>query len=199
MTLQKSDTRLAGDRVFARWVPTLRGVFGAALRRQRAAIVVALLLWAAALALGIKSAGDGTSLLHSDQDLASGRFWLSVFGTNARISLGLFSGVVLLGTTTLFQVVSTAPLLGAMVAEVVNLRGWGAFAVHVGPHLLPELGAIVLATAAGLSSLVGLVRRMGGWSSRVAFLQALRDAFLLEVIALLSLLVAATIETWISR
>jgi len=173
-------------------------VLTACLRRQWAAIAFASLVWAVMLALGFSEGGDGANLVQRDKAVVSGSLWWEIFSGNSRIALGLFSGVVCLGLTTLLLTATSATILGAMTAQVIHLFGWGEFAVRVGPHLIPEMGGFVLATAAGMTSLVALVRRIGGWSERLAFGQVLRDALTLQLLAFPALLLAATIETWVS-
>lgn len=170
----------------------------ARLRRQRSAIVLSVVIWSATVALGASASQGGPPLYSRTADLEASALWWDVFGTNAAIALGLFSGVVLLGVTTILQTVVTGTLLGAMLGQAHADFAPSEIVAHVGPHLVPEIAGLVLATAAGLTTLVAIARRAGGWTRRVAIGQALRDALALLVVALVSLLLAATLETWIS-
>ncbi|WNB85737.1 stage II sporulation protein M [Cellulomonas sp. ATA003] len=170
----------------------------ACLRRQWPALVLAALLWSAMVAVGYGEGLRGTDVVEREAVTVSGALWWEIFSNNAHITLGLFSGLVCLGITTVLLTATSATILGVLTAQAIGLVGPAQFALGVGPHLVPEMAGFVLATAAGLTSVVAVARRIGGWSTRLAVGQVLRDALVLQLLALVALAIGATIETWVS-
>ncbi|MFF2806101.1 stage II sporulation protein M [Streptomyces sp. NPDC058000] len=177
----------------------LLGGWGRLLRRQRAALVVGNLLWLGPIAAGC-ALGDRLDFgVRARTVPAGGDLWWSIVGTNAGVALLAFAGVLTFGLATIAFSLVSGLLTGLGIAQATTVAGWGDLARHVLPHAWLELPAIGIAVGAGVVPLIAATRWLAGrGGARPSLRDVLGDAFGLLGTSLFLLLIAATIETWVS-
>lgn len=179
----------------------LKGLFA----RQRLALCIGALLWLGAVAAGIAT----VPLEQKSQSglVPASPSWAlrwSILSNNAIIALLAFAGILTFGIITVLYALASGLLFGHFLAQAVNLAGLLGVIRGVGPHGIVEFPAIIIAISAGLSPLAYFLRTaLGGRKEpRENLFQAAQgvilDAASLLCISLLMIVIAATIETWVT-
>ncbi|MFI0983301.1 stage II sporulation protein M [Streptomyces sp. NPDC021093] len=178
--------------------PALPAVL-ALLHRQRAALALGALCWFGALLTGWFAGGEmrGT-VVRTPAEPGAGLWW-SIFSANASVALLAFAGVITFGlVTALFSLVS-GMLTGLGLAQATALGGSAVMVRHILPHAVVEMPAIAVAVGAGLVPLAAGIRVLAGRAhKRPRVRDMLVDSVALLGCSLFLLLIAATIETWVS-
>ncbi|MFE9253910.1 stage II sporulation protein M [Streptomyces sp. NPDC006879] len=168
-------------------------------RRQRLALLSGALLWFGAMAAGAAvgvGEGSGVEMNPAQPGLTT---WWHIFSANASVALLAFGGVITLGISTLLFTLVSGALTGFGLGKAYAVAGPSVMAAHVLPHAVIELPAVAVAIGAGITPLLALVRYLtGDRVQRPRVRDVLTDSTGLLVICLALLLVAATIETWVS-
>ncbi|WP_328770547.1 stage II sporulation protein M [Streptomyces sp. NBC_00286] len=168
-------------------------------RRQRLALLSGALLWFGAMAAGAAigvGEGSGVETNPAQPGLAT---WWHIFSANASVALLAFGGVLTLGIFTLLFTLVSGTLTGLGLGKAYAVAGPSVMAAHVLPHAVVELPAIAVAVGAGIAPLPALIRHLtGDRVQRPHVRDVLTDSTGLLCICLALLLVAATIETWVS-
>ncbi|MGD3108212.1 stage II sporulation protein M [Streptomyces sp. YGL11-2] len=169
------------------------------LRRQRTAVLLGNLLWLGPIAVGF-ALGDRLDLgVEQRAAHAGGHLWWSILSTNAGVALLAFAGVLTFGLATIAFSLVSGLLTGLGLGQATALAGWGDLARHVLPHAWLELPSIGIAVGAGLVPLIAVTSWLvGRKKARPKLQHVLSDSFGLLGMSLFLLLIAATIETWVS-
>ncbi|MFG3495735.1 stage II sporulation protein M [Streptomyces sp. NPDC047928] len=171
----------------------------AVLRRQRVALALGALCWFGSMLIGWFAGGEMTGGVVRAPAEPGAALWWSIFSANASVALLAFAGVLTLGVVTaLFSLVS-GMMTGLGLAQATAVGGIGVMARHILPHAVIELPAIGIAVGAGLVPLVALIRHFAGRPGpRPTVRNLLVDSVALLGCSIFLLLIAATIETWVS-
>jgi uncharacterized membrane protein SpoIIM required for sporulation len=138
-----------------------------------------------------------------------GRLWTDIPGmmrplaasaiatNNIQVSLMAFAGGILMGTLTVYVLVFNGLMVGAILGYTHLYGQDGKLVAFMSPHGYLELTVIFIAGGAGLQVAWGLIHP-GLLGRRDALVQAGREAVLLLIGAVPILLVAGTIEGFVS-
>ncbi len=175
------------------------------LSRQRLALCIGALLWLGAVAAGIATVpleqGIQPDLVPASPSWA---LWWSILSNNAIIALLAFAGIITFGILTVLYALASGLLFGHFLARAVNLAGVLGVLRGVGPHGIFEFPAIIIAVSAGISPLAYFLQTASGGrkKSRENLLRTAQcvilDAVSLLCVSLLMIVIAATIETWVT-
>lgn len=169
------------------------------LRRQRLALLLGAAMWFGPMLIGIVI-GDRLDFgVEARKVEATPGLWWSIYSTNASVALLAFGGILTCGLATIAFTLVSGLLTGMGLAQATAIGGFGPMARHILPHAWLELPALGIAVAAGLVPLVTLGRHfLGRGGPRPSVRGIVNDAFGLLAVSLSLLLIAATIETWVS-
>lgn len=117
---------------------------------------------------------------------------------NPRVAL-VYNGlsVVTFGVFGVYAMWMNGSLFGALALETASVGHLDFLLISVGPHGVSELWGIFIATGAGFV-LAGAAIRPGRMTRGEAIREAGKDAFVMLVLSLIMILLAAPIEGWFS-
>ncbi|MHC4821541.1 MAG: stage II sporulation protein M [Planctomycetota bacterium] len=117
---------------------------------------------------------------------------------NIRVAFFAFAWGLLLGVGSVYILCLNGFLLGSLAAHFAVQDQLATFWPQVAPHGVTEIGAILVASAAGMH--LGLaVWRPGPWSRVDALARAGKDAATLLIGVILLLILSGFIESWFTR